>query len=172
MIIDRSFDRLSGALFSDDRTYRRMLWRKTGVKGPLLNVLLLNPSIADSERNDPTVARQIKRAALLGCTGGLIVTNAYDLVSTDPRGLKRHPEPCSPINDCAIAEAAQQAAESGGMCVAGWGTHCSITRQNQIRALFDNLKIPLLCLGQNEDGSPKHPLYISYSVRPVEWLYF
>jgi hypothetical protein len=78
----------------------------------------------------------------------------------------------SAIRGRLAAEAAQQGAESGGMCVAGWGTHCSITRQNQIRALFDNLKIPLLCLGQNEDGSPKHPLYVSYQTTPVPWLYF
>ena len=82
------------------------------------------------------------------------------------------PDRLSAIRGRLAAEAAQQGAESGGMCVAGWGTHCSITRQNQIRALFDNLKIPLLCLGQNEDGSPKHPLYVSYQTTPVPWLYF
>ena len=163
---------LSGAIFSEDRVYRRMLWRKTGHPGPLLNMLMLNPSVADAVRSDPTVTRQIKRAALLGCCGGLIVTNAYDLVSTDPRALKKHSEPCSPINDAAIAEAAQQAAESGGMCIAGWGRNCTTSRQNHIHTLFENLRIKLLCLGQNDDMSPVHPLYIPYERKPVEWLYF
>ena len=129
---------MSGATFSEDRVYRMMLWRKTGQTGPLLNMLMLNPSVADSVRSDPTVTRQIKRASLLGCTGGLIVTNAYDLVSTDPGALKTHSHPLSPYNNSYIADAARHAAESGGICLAGWGKYCSADRQNYLHSLFGN----------------------------------
>jgi hypothetical protein len=161
----------SGAIFSEDRVYRHLLWRING-PGPLLMMLMLNPSIADAERSDPTVSRQIKRAHLLGCCGGLIVANAYDLVSTDPRALKTHPAPLSPHNNRYITEAARHVHESGGKVIAGWGAHCSTDRQNYIHSLFQELDIPLLCLGQNEDMSPRHPLYIGYSVQPAPWLYF
>ena len=163
---------MSGALFSEDRVYRHLLWRLTGTRGRLLLALMLNPSTANETRGDSTVTRQIKRASLLRCTGGLLVANAYDLVSTDPRALKTHPAPLSSHNNRHISEAARRVADSGGICLAGWGKHCSTDRQNYLHSLFQEMDIPLLCLGQNEDGSPKHPLYISYSVRPVEWLYF
>ena len=133
---------------------------------------MLNPSIADAERSDPTVARQIKRASLLCCTGGLIVANAYDLVSTDPGALKTHPRPLSPHNNRHIVEAARMVADSHGICLAGWGKNCSVYRQNYIHSLFQEMDIPLMCLKQNEDMSPMHPLYIGYSVQPKAWLYF
>ena len=167
-----TFSESSGAIFSADRTYRHLLWRLTGVPGRLLLALMLNPSIADAERSDPTVSRQIRRASLLGCTGGLIVANAYDLVSTDPGALKTHPRPLSPYNNRYIADAARHAADSGGICLAGWGKRCSTDRQNYIHSLFQELDIPLMCLDQNEDMSPRHPLYVGYAVQPKPWLYF
>lgn len=163
---------MSGAIFNDAHTHRHLLWRLTGVPGPLLLALMLNPSVAGESKNDSTVTRQIKRASLLGCTGGLIVVNAYDLVSTDPAALKTHPEPLSPHNNRYIAEAARMVSDSGGICLAGWGKHCSTDRQNYLHSLFQKLGIPLMCLKQNEDMSPMHPLYIGYSVLPMPWLYF
>ncbi len=162
----------SGAIFSEDRVYRHLLWRLTGKPGPLLLALMLNPSIANAERSDPTVSRQIKRASLLGCTGGLIVANAYDLVSTDPGALKTHPQPLSLDNDRHIRAAAQIVATSRGICIAGWGKHCSTERMNQLHSMFQEMQIPLMCLRQNEDMSPMHPLYIGYNVKPMPWLYF
>lgn len=167
-----TLDGPSGAIFSEDRVYRHLLWRLTDIKGPILLALMLNPSIANAERSDPTVTRQIKRAGILGCTGGLIVANAYDLVSTDPGALKTHPAPLSPHNNRYIAEAARHVHGSGGTCMAGWGKHCSTDRQNYIHSLFKELDIPLMCLKQNEDMSPSHPLYIGYQVQPKSWLYF
>lgn len=163
---------MSGATFSEDQVYRHLLWRLTGADGPLLLALMLNPSVADATRSDPTVSRQVKRAAILGCTGGLLVANAYDLVSTDPSLLKTHPAPLSPNNNEHIAAAAVRVKASGGMCIAGWGKHCSIDRQVYLQSLFMELGIPLLCLKQNEDMSPMHPLYIGYAVKPKPWFIF
>lgn len=163
---------MSGATFSEDRQYRHILWRLTGKPGPLLFCILLNPSIAGAVQNDPTVARQIKRAAILGCTGGLLVANAYDLVSTDPHAMLRHPAPLSPFNDRFICDAAVRTRASNGICLAGWGKHCSTERMNHLNSLFQELDIPLMCLDQNEDMSPKHPLYVGYQVRPKPWWYF
>ena len=154
---------MSGATFSADRVYRRQLWRRWDDALPWLLLIGCNPSKAGAVESDPTVTRQITRAKLLGC-GGLLVCNAYDLVSTDPRLLKTHPAPLSPENDDAILDAVDKTMKSQGTVIAAWGGNVTPGRHNQLLRLLAH--VPLTALGVNFDGSPSHPLYISYSVKP------
>ncbi len=156
----------SGATFSEDRKYRQLLWRIWDNALPLLCVCLLNPSVAAEDESDSTVTRQIERAHRLGC-GGLLVVNAYDFVSTDPKYMKSQDMPSSPENDAAIVKAATRAVDSGGMVICGWGGNCTQARHNELVRLLQG--IPLHALKVNADGSPQHPLYLGYSVQPVRW---
>lgn len=157
----------SGATFSEDRKYRSLLWRIWDDSLPLLCVVLLNPSIANEDQVDPTVARQMERARRMGF-GGLLVVNAFDIVATDPNDMKRHPKPLSEENDNAIVKAATRAVNSGGMVICGWGGNCTQARHNELVRLLQG--IPLHALKVNADGSPQHPLYLGYSVVPVRWM--
>lgn len=154
---------MSGATFSADRVYRQLLWRIWEESGKLLNVIGCNPSKAGEIESDPTISRQIERAKRLGC-GGLLMTNAYDLVATNPKDMKRHVKPLSEAADEAIVAAAKQADASGGIILAAWGRNVSEKRWVELMRLLDGFD--LYCLGVNADDSPVHPLYIGYDVVP------
>jgi len=149
----------SGAVFSEDRKYRPLLWRIWDTTLPLLNCLMLNPSKAGETESDPTVTRQMERARILG-RGGLLVTNAYDMVSTDPKVMKKDPAPKSEQCDRYILESAVRARTSGGIVLCAWGKHCELSRQAEILRLLDGYK--LHCLETNFNGTPVHPLYQPY----------
>ena len=152
-----------GAVFSRCQAYRYRLWRRWGGPRPSLVVLLLNPSTADAERNDPTVERCQRRALALGF-GGLEVVNLFALRSTDPRGLRGLVDPVGPENDAAILAACTGA----DAVLAGWGTWGALHgRDRHVRALLEAAGVRLQCLGVNRDGSPVHPLY-QRSDRPLQ----
>lgn len=162
-----TLDGPSGAIFSEDRVYRHILWRRWDTALPWVNLTMCNPSRAGATETDPTVTRQIERAKRLGC-GGLLVTNAFDIVATDPRDMKRHQQPCSLENDRYVLEAANLAIESGGLVIAAWGSHAK--HRGWDLQILDILNgIPLKAVAINDDGSPGHPLYVKYSVVPFDW---
>jgi hypothetical protein len=122
---------------------------------------MLNPSTADEEANDPTVERCERRARKAGY-GALIVTNAYALRSTKPLGLWQVEDPVGPDNDAAIAAAARDASE----VICGWGKHCTTERAVEVLEAVVGAGRRPMALHINKDGSPKHPLYVAYSVEP------
>ena len=157
---------LNGALFSPCRLYRYSLWRTWNDKFAPLHFLLLNPSTADEEKNDPTVER-CERRARSGGYGGLIVTNIFGWRSTDPKGLWEPEDPVGKLNDKAIRAAVVMSART----VCGWGSagpRLLVRRRVlEIKRLLN--EFPLWCLEKNADGSPKHPLYVKYSGDYKAW---
>lgn len=155
----------SGAVFSPCRLYRYALWRTWDAdKAPLLFVML-NPSTADEVANDPTVERCERRARAMGF-GGLRVANIFAYRSTDPGALYGLDDPVGPDNDQAILDAVAVA----GLVVCGWGKHGNLRgRGEAVRALIASTGKAPHYLELNNDGTPKHPLYVGYSVKPQPW---
>lgn len=148
-----------GAEFSACERYRYRLWRKWDPSRPPLVVILLNPSTATHEVNDPTVTRCIMRAQAMGF-GGLVVLNAFAWRDTDPEKMKSAPEPIGIHNDEVILEVCAAA----GAVLCGWGTHGGYRyRDAQLLALLRENGIKPGALGFNGDGTPKHPLYVPYA---------
>jgi hypothetical protein len=156
---------VGGAHFSPDRQYRYVLWRRWGkpvrVESTVLFVML-NPSIADADRLDPTVTRCVGFARSWGFNR-LYVGNACALVSTDPRALAVDPDPVgNPENDKAIRTMARRSR----LVVVAWGTHLSHTRaQTVLRVIRDAGRTPH-ALAVTKSGAPGHPLYLPASRRP------
>lgn len=75
----------------------------------------LNPSIADEIQLDPTLRRTRAFSAAWGYNG-LIMTNLFGLVSTDPDQLSTVDDPVGSENDRYILQAAQ---ETGKVVAAG-----------------------------------------------------
>lgn len=153
----------SGAIFSDDRKYRYSLWRTWDESKPLLNYCMLNPSTADEKENDPTIERCVRRAQLMGY-GGIIITNIFALRSTDPKALKKVRDPVGWENDKYIIDATTLCK----MTICGWGKHGSLHSRGE--KVLETLKFwgnKVYALRVNKDGSPAHPLYIGYDVKPL-----
>ena len=164
MVIDSWLDQ--GALFSEDRVYRYRLWRDWETNRPTLVMIGLNPSIADHQDLDPTLRRLLGFAQAKGY-GAFDVLNLYGLVSTDPRGLEKHPHPEGPENRRVIAEVL---ARPQVTVLAAWGTWGH--KLGQVQRLRPLLwSVPMVCLGKNQDGSPRHPLYlpIASEFQTYEW---
>lgn len=154
----------SEALYSDCESYRYLLSRDWGEGGRLLYVLL-NPSTATEERNDPTIERCERRARAAGF-GGFAVANIFAFRATDPSDLKRAADPVGAENDGVLAEAVADAA----MILCGWGAHGghrgrgeAVARQLRARGHM------LWHLGLTKAGHPRHPLYIGYARAPELW---
>ncbi len=155
----------TGAVFSPCKTYRYRLWRTWDASKKPIVFLMLNPSIADENQNDPTVERCQRRAMAMGY-GGIQVVNIFALVSTDPMGLYSCDDPVGPENNTAILEAVKDA----GMVVCAWGTHGKHqARAKEVVDLLLSAGVTPHCLGRNSDGSGKHPLYVSYAVVPMPY---
>lgn len=154
----------SGAVFSDCRKYRYRLWRTWGEAAPAVFVML-NPSTADEVENDPTVERCERRARAMGF-GGLHVANIFALRSTDPSALYNHDDPIGPDNDAAILESVAGA----GLVICAWGAHGNLYQRGQkVLQLLRGAGIAPHYLKLNNDGTPKHPLYVGYDVKPQAW---
>lgn len=156
----------AGAVFSECERYRYRLWRVWDSSKPKACFVMLNPSVADENILDPTVSRCKKRAEMLGY-GGIEIVNIFALRSTDPKALYEVDDPVGPDNLKAIHDAVKDSA----IAVCAWGTHGAFGETGRaikevLQFIFTS-KIHYLKL--NSDGSPAHPLYLPYSLKPRLW---
>lgn len=152
----------SAAGFSECGAYRYWLKRTWDDSLPVVVFLMLNPSTADHEKNDPTVARCCAFAAAWGA-GGLVVLNLFALRSTDPRALYAHPDPVGPANDAVIWQAT-----AGRQVVAAWGCHGAY-RDRDLAVMNQLAHRPVECLKLTKDGHPGHPLYLRADSVPMPY---
>jgi hypothetical protein len=166
----------SGAELSPCGRYRFVLWRSwsnVGIPANAVNFVMLNPSTADAEENDPTIRRCIGFAKAWGF-GGLIVTNLYPLRATDPRQLKTDEQPKGPFlnspelrtpileNDIHITGYAR----SAKLIVCGWGNHGrGVQAERTLMMIRGAGKVPH-CLAMTGSGQPSHPLYLRSDLKP------
>lgn len=156
----------SWATYSDCETYRYALTRSWNRDGQRVMFVMLNPSKATEQANDPTVGRCESRARALGF-GAFMVTNLFSLRETDPLQMRRHPDPVGVDTDQALRDGAAWA----DMTVAAWGVHGVHRQRNaEVIALFANAKLTLHCLGLTKDGHPRHPLYLRKTTQPLPWI--
>lgn len=152
----------SGAVFSPDGKHRLRLWRVWDASQPVLVWCLLNPSIANGERNDLTLTKCIGFAKRNGY-GGVILVNLFTLVATDPDELQKQ------LHVANVWDADEHikwacSAPVLAQVVAGWGSKPwaktrALNVLNYLRALRRG---HVLCLGTCSDGSPKHPSRLGY----------
>lgn len=143
------------AVISPCGTYRYELTRTWDEELPILSVVMVNPSTADAEVDDPTILRLTKFATRWGF-GGIRVVNLFALRSSDPKALLKHPEPVGVVNDSYLVEAIKT-----GTVLVAWGNNGKIGNAD---GDFDILRhttgstASFICLGLTSSGAPKHPL--------------
>lgn len=170
-IIRRSDDKRGMAQFSECEKYRYVLTRSfnPGMECPRhVNFIMLNPSTADQNANDPTVARCEIRARRWGFDG-LTVTNLFAWRSTDPSILGSLPDAVGPHNDYYLLHEAKMGAS---LVVCAWGGHGQINgRAAIVEKMLRENGVPLHYLRISEStGQPWHPLYLPYSLKPTAWV--
>jgi hypothetical protein len=155
--------RSSSALFSDCKKYRYTLVREFDFKDGMLNFIMLNPSTATEEFNDPTVSRCENITIGLGFKY-MAVTNIFAFRATDPADMyKMGIDAIGLNNDSAILDIAKRSK----MIICAWGNHGEfLERGNKIRELLQKNKISIHALKLNAGGHPAHPLYLRKDLKP------
>lgn len=149
------------AVLSSCGRYRYVLSRG---KAPFCAFVLLNPSTADAEQDDPTTRRLSGFTKRWGFNGYMLV-NIGAGRATQPKDWLAMEDPFGPANGMWL-----QIASAFETLVVGWGNNAS--EAAVLRALpflTWERSAPLLCLGHNADGSPKHPLYLRADSPLVPW---
>lgn len=125
-----------GAVFSPCRTWRYQLERPAPGPGGTVLWVMLNPSVADETKSDPTIRKVVGFSTRWGFSR-VVVVNLFALVATDPAELSRavdrrrtvldreHPDapvdPVGPNNDAAIGSALRDT--SLRQIVVAWGAN-------------------------------------------------
>lgn len=164
------------AWFSPCGRFRYRLTRPLG-SGPgrhgTVLFVLVNPSTATAEKNDPTVRRCVSFGRAWGFAE-LVVANLCAMVSTDPAGLADVVDPVGPSNDRYLLEAAKNA----NLVVCGWGDGGGngaagmivTARRGPVCAMLTRAQVPLHRVGPiTQRHNPGHPLYLRGDARPVPW---
>lgn len=154
------------ARISSDQRYRYTLVRRWGPGLPL-QFVMLNPSTADADLDDPTIRRCVGFARDLGAHG-IVVVNLYAYRATKPADLWLADDPVGPDADLYLAAVARRTAIEGALTIAAWGTNATPERVEQaLDVMVYRCGARLHALGVTKDGHPRHPLYLPATARPV-----
>ena len=146
------------ATISEDGLYRYRLERFWSGEHALPFVML-NPSTADAETDDPTIRRCIGFARRERA-GGIIVANLFGLRATNPRSLSVAKDPFGPENAINLDCIAGFAFRSGMPIVAAWGGGSIRSASIKAMTIFKRNGCRVVCLGKTKHGFPRHPLYV------------
>ncbi len=127
--------------------------------------VMLNPSTADGEQDDPTIRRCVGFAKSFGFDR-LEVVNLFAYRATNPAellALNHNDDPVGEGNALAFRTAIYRA----GVVVCAWGANGGHLGQDETAlgwidsALeYRDRTVPVMCLGRTLFGHPKHPLYV------------
>jgi hypothetical protein len=143
------------AIISSDDKYRYQLSRIWDDGKPAVLFIMLNPSTADSEADDPTIRRVINFSKSWGY-GGVYVGNLYAFRSTDPKKLQstENPEGDENIDNIKILLGLTN------RVIYAWGNNRK--EPEWLRHLVDTP----YCIDISKKGIPKHPLYLKSDLQP------
>ncbi len=144
------------AVISACQKYRYLLRRVWDHDRPRALFVMLNPSTADAEIDDPTIRSCIRLANAWGY-GSFEVVNLFAWRATDPNELATPRDPVGKGNDAIICAALVRC----DVAICAWGANKNAgDRGSLVRQIITSSKPVAYCLGTTKDGHPKHPLYI------------
>lgn len=155
------------ACFSACGRYRWSLSRAwdADLRKPWIAFIMLNPSTADAEQDDPTIRRCVAFAKAWGFAG-LSVRNLFAYRATQPVELLEADDPVGSENDAAITGLIGVRSP----IVAAWGTGGGLrNRQQRVIDMFTSRGVALKCLGKTKDGFPRHPLYVPADAQLIDY---
>ena len=154
-----------GAILSSCKKHRLQLWREWNSNLPKVLFIMLNPSTADHEQDDPTLRRCMDFAKQWGY-GGLYIGNLYSFRAADPRTLLKVSKFSHRDNYKHISTMAQQCQ----LLVCAWGNYPIIKKLGTPLNILKQLNQKLHCIALSKTGTPKHPLYLKKSLTPIPFV--
>ncbi|WP_371736966.1 DUF1643 domain-containing protein [Brevibacillus sp. HD1.4A] len=159
-------DYFTDAVFDEAKVYRYSLIRRWNDKLPRLTYIMLNPSTANENDDDPTIRRCLGFAKQWNY-GSIEVVNLFAYRATDPSELLSCTDPIGYENNKYILEAIQRSS----LIVLAWGTKGSLKeRDKEVVRLLNNVRENVYCLSRTKEGHPKHPLYVRGDTKPIYYF--
>ena len=155
----------AGAVISPCGRYRYRLWRRWD-PGFSVTWLMLNPSTADAEVDDPTIRKCIGFSKRWGYSA-IEVVNLFAWRATDPKDLlarwRSAHDIVGPDNDRHILSAVARSP----LVVAAWGNDDAARLGGRDAAVLHGFGAE--CLGRTSKGAPRHPLMLAYDTALVQF---
>lgn len=151
------------AFISPDKRFR--YWLTRGTPGRRLCFVMLNPSTADAEQDDPTIRRCLGYRDAWGFSE-LLVLNLYGFRATDPEELEARHYPPGPDNHNHWEELLPTA----DLVVCAWGANAQYHQVKYFQRVTARLGVALYCLDVTAEGQPRHPLYLKANLLPRPWI--
>ncbi len=172
-ITERKSDGSAGAIFSEDRSHRLILWRRwdgksdTGIPKSckLITWIMLAPPKADAWEDYPALEKCIGFTKDLGFEG-LLVVNLFSACASDPRHL-------IPMNGGRTTKDTdkyiRKAVMGATRIIVAWGSSGPQTDRcvKVLEIINRKRRAPLSCLGMTSTDEPKHPLYVKKTTKLV-----
>ena len=153
------------AVMSKDLRYRYSLSRIWNNKLPLAMIVMLNPSTADDQIDDPTIM-SCMRLTRTASFGGFVVGNLFAYRATDPDDLASVDDPVGPENNQQL----ERMARGCEVAICAWGAHKAADRRwSTVTAILRKYHAQLLCWDRVKSGAPMHPLYIAAATPLEPW---
>lgn len=147
-----------GAILSDCGTFRYRLWRRWSSNVKPIAFVMLNPSTADAEEDDPTIRKCIGFATRLG-QGAIEVVNLFAYRATKPADLKKAGYQRGPENFRHIIDACKGSA----VTICAWGAHArGLQQPSMVLDVLQQHGVQPMALALTEDCIPRHPLMLGY----------
>ena len=163
----RDLDFLATQIQTKKEPIRKAFERICAIDKKVICFLMLNPSNADYENDDPTIRRCKDFMFDLGYSG-LIVVNLFSLITPNPKvlydyiGKRKHLEGYN-LNDPYI----KYAFKISKTVVAAYGVLKYQTLKNRAEKIFKWTKKPIYALRLTKQGFPGHPLYLNKNCKLI-----
>lgn len=156
--------------FSDCGYYRYSLSRHLhGTNPSVANFIMLNPSTACIDFNDPTLDRCETRAIAGGFTE-MVITNLFAYCTDSPKELKRAAREGVEVIGTQ-SQVLVETAKRADLIICAWGNDGAFRkRSSDVLAMLQPFREKLHYLQMNDTGQPAHPLYLDMTLLPQPWL--
>ena len=153
---------ISTATISDCGLYRYDLQKIWQPRNGWVCWIMLNPSTADANQEDPTIRRCMGFAEKWGY-GGITVGNLFAYRATKAKKMLKADDPIGPENDLYL----ERLSFAADLTVCAWGNHgAHLGRARRVLPLLTNphyLRITKM-------GQPEHPLYLKGDLKPQRFI--
>lgn len=154
---------MKGAVISNCGAFRYRLWRYWDQPKGALVFIMLNPSTADADDDDPTIRKCMGFARHLGF-GGIEIVNLFAYRATKPKELKAAGYLVGPENDRHILAVVEAHASLRDNVICAWGANArGLSRPGAVMSMLSSQGVRPRALHFTDDGIPAHPLMLPYA---------